>query len=174
MKMSRDGRQKFQSVWRREFGRRSNCTPKSLKLFRDNVQTCPCRMTLARPLQWKNEKARVRNLLSSESGTAWNRRWNSRLKPRQQASCPNLCCRQGRRAREWIGERSRNQRQRRRKNAVWQAFGEESNANYVWQTKMKHDNLNLSRCLHKSMNGRWQEKTKEQRKRAKANWELSV
>ena len=56
MKMQEMADKNFNQDDAREFGSRSNCTPKSLKLFRANVVTCPCSMTLARPLQWKNEK----------------------------------------------------------------------------------------------------------------------
>ena len=56
----------------RERGRRSHT-------FFETSRDCdPCRMTLARPLQWKNEKARVKNLLNRQSGTTRNEGWNGR------------------------------------------------------------------------------------------------
>ena len=44
---------------------RSNCTPKSLKLFRGNMEMCPCSMTLALTLQRKNKEAQVVEIYST-------------------------------------------------------------------------------------------------------------
>lgn len=53
---AREARKKF-NPWALRIWIRSNCTPKSLKLFRGKQDVCPCRMTLALTLQRKNKEA---------------------------------------------------------------------------------------------------------------------